>query len=348
MARLSVVMPVFNAERYLARSIGSVLVQTFRDFELIVVDDGSTDGSLAIARGLADRDVRVRVIAKGVNEGNPKALNSGMEWVGGELVALMDADDECLPERFAKQVAFLDFNQDFDAVATQYWRMDADGRVERRTFSAVSEEALAFKALFSVPFCNPTLMVRRRVLEKRLPQVYREDLVAAQDFEFVQEFLTGCRVRVLGDYLFRYRVHAGGLSKRKREVLVSEVMLLMRQRHAAWGLGENEWDAVAGFLALHYGADVPLCGRTVSVYGRGLTLLMNSYVRDKVLKSRVQVFAAASVLEVKAMLRHRTWRYPFLAGLWCGRFVMESVVRVGAVLFPVGLGYVAADRVGGE
>ncbi|HSZ59511.1 MAG TPA: glycosyltransferase family 2 protein, partial [Tepidisphaeraceae bacterium] len=99
-------MPVYNAERYLRAAVESVLGQGFGDFELIAVDDGSCDSSLGILREYEGRDPRVRIISR-ANTGIVGALNDGLRAAGGELIARMDADDISLPQRFEKQVEFL-------------------------------------------------------------------------------------------------------------------------------------------------------------------------------------------------------------------------------------------------
>src|SRR3954469_1098404 len=103
---VSVIMPVYNARAYVAEAIDSVLAQTFGDFELILVDDGSTDGSLDILRGYEKRDPRVRVISR-PNTGIVGALNDGLKLARGEFIARIDADDASLPNRFEKEIAFL-------------------------------------------------------------------------------------------------------------------------------------------------------------------------------------------------------------------------------------------------
>ena len=105
--RVSCLIPVYNGERFLAEALDSVLGQTYTDFELIVVDDGSRDGSPAILDDYRRRDPRVRVLTK-ENGGIVDALNHGLDHARGDYVARMDADDVCLPHRFEVQVAYLD------------------------------------------------------------------------------------------------------------------------------------------------------------------------------------------------------------------------------------------------
>ena len=100
-------MPVYNGEKYLAEAIESILTQTFADFEFVIVDDGSQDGSAAIIRDYAKRDERIRVIRHERNQGVTTARNSGIAASRGEFIAAMDHDDISLPQRLEKQVDFL-------------------------------------------------------------------------------------------------------------------------------------------------------------------------------------------------------------------------------------------------
>ncbi len=104
--KVSVVIPVHNGEKYLAQAIESVLAQTFRDFELLIVDDGSTDGSRAIMDRCARRDARIRILSQ-ANRGVSAAGNLGFEEARGEWVARLDADDVFLPDKLERQIAFI-------------------------------------------------------------------------------------------------------------------------------------------------------------------------------------------------------------------------------------------------
>ena len=124
---VSVVMPVYNAARHLREAVQSVLRQTFRDFELVAVDDGSTDESPAVLREYAARDPRVRVVSR-PNTGIVGALNDGLDAARGPLVARMDADDVCLPRRFERQAAFLRDNPACLVVGTRVRYTEPNGR----------------------------------------------------------------------------------------------------------------------------------------------------------------------------------------------------------------------------
>lgn len=123
---VSVIMPVYNAERYLDEAVESILEQTFSDFEFIITDDGSTDTSLARLRRYADRDPRIRLTSR-PNTGYVNALIEAVPLAKGKYIARMDADDISLPERFERQVRFLEQNPEYAVVGSKVLLIDSDG-----------------------------------------------------------------------------------------------------------------------------------------------------------------------------------------------------------------------------
>ena len=109
---VSVLMAVYNAEKYLTEAVESILVQTFADFEFLIIDDGSVDGSAAILEDYAESDERVKVIHNSENLGLTKSLNIGLKLTQGKFIARIDADDVAVPERFEKQITFMDDHPD--------------------------------------------------------------------------------------------------------------------------------------------------------------------------------------------------------------------------------------------
>ena len=125
--RLTVLMPVFNRERYVDEAIRSVLEQDFADFELLLVDDGSTDGTAALLRARAERDPRITIVTAPRNEGIPGALNRGLTQARARYIARLDSDDIMLPGRLAAQVAVLDERPDVVLVSCAYDLIDERG-----------------------------------------------------------------------------------------------------------------------------------------------------------------------------------------------------------------------------
>jgi glycosyltransferase involved in cell wall biosynthesis len=127
MPRVSVVMPVYNGERFIAEAVRSVLASEFRDFELLILDDGSTDTSMSIAAGVVKGDPRVRFIAL-EHGGIAATRNAGLEHARADLIANLDADDAMFPNRLTRQVAYLDAHPECVAVGSRSVVVDADSR----------------------------------------------------------------------------------------------------------------------------------------------------------------------------------------------------------------------------
>lgn len=161
--RVSVLLPCFNAARFLSACMESLLEQTFGDFEILALDDGSQDDTLDLLKSFT-RDERVRVIHRAQNRGLIATLNEGLGLARGDYVARMDADDEALPERFAKQVSFLDAHPEVDVVSSSAIVVDDSGRVVgRRAIWATEPAACRFVTTLATPVIHPAVMARRAV-----------------------------------------------------------------------------------------------------------------------------------------------------------------------------------------
>ena len=179
--KISVVMAAFNAEKYLREAMDSILAQTYGDLELIVLDDKSTDGSLQILKEYAAADPRVVVLENEQNMGLTKSLNKGLAVAKGEYIARMDADDISVPDRFAKQVAFLDSHPDYSFVSCIGRYIDEEGREEQlRLFPETHEEICAMMPKVDAVM-HPGVMFRREDIA-RIGN-YCEDFRVVQDYD---------------------------------------------------------------------------------------------------------------------------------------------------------------------
>jgi glycosyltransferase involved in cell wall biosynthesis len=207
---VSVVLPVYDSETWLEASIASVLGQTLRDLELILIDDGSTDGSARIIERLARCDGRVRVERHATNLGLIPSLNHGLEAAGGRFVARMDADDVCRPDRLARQVEFLEAHPEIFLVGTDAVLIDARGREFDRTWRATAPDRIAALLPRRNEITHPTIVFRRDPSLR-----YREKMLFTEDYDLYLRLLSrGARLANLPLPLLRYRRHAGSVSLR--------------------------------------------------------------------------------------------------------------------------------------
>jgi glycosyltransferase involved in cell wall biosynthesis len=219
--RVSVLLPVRNGMPWLPAALDSVWRQTFTDFEVLVVDDGSTDGTAAeLTR---HTDPRLRVLpTSGV--GLARALNHGLAHARGTLVARHDADDLSHPERFVRQVAFLEAHPDVDVLASVADYIGADGAaidsdwvrtVRRQHDAATTPEQIA--RLMPVTCCITHGSVMMRAAVVRGAGGYRHSYVPADDYDLWLRLLPRYRLAKLPDPLYCYRLHADQLGARARD-----------------------------------------------------------------------------------------------------------------------------------
>jgi len=197
--RVSVILPIFNAEKYLSEAIASILNQTYSDLELIAIDDGSTDESLNILKSFIDP--RIIIIQNKKNLGIIRTLNKGIDLANGEFIARMDADDISLPTRFEKQVNLLDNNPDIGVCST--WLEFFGNSNETIKFPEKHEE-IHFRFLLGVQVGHANSMIRRAVLEKYNVR-YNELFPHSEDTNLWVNLLPHTRFSNLPEVLYRYR-----------------------------------------------------------------------------------------------------------------------------------------------
>jgi len=207
---LSVVIPVYNAGKYLEVAISSILTQSFQDFELLIINDGSTDNS----QDIIDRflvNSKVRGINNGKNLGLIATLNIGIGHARGRFIARMDADDICLPGRFTKQVAFMKENK--DVALTGGSVICFFGDYDLNQYFPLNPDAVKAEALFNCPFSHPTVMIRRGFLLKHNLR-YEEAFKYAEDYALWQKTIQKAKACNLPYFFVKYRVLPTGQTGR--------------------------------------------------------------------------------------------------------------------------------------
>ena len=206
---VSVVIPAYNAERFLRETLGSVLAQTFTDFEVIVVDDGSQDGTPQILLEYCRLDERIRVHTQS-NGGEASARNAGIERSRGEFIAIMDADDVCVPHRLATQVELLRRKPEIGVVGAYVQFIDDKGQVgEIKTFPT-GTALISWSLFFFNSFAHPSVMIRRSVLDGT--GGYRSSFNGSIDFDLFQRLNPQVRFATIPEVLVHYRRWAGSMT----------------------------------------------------------------------------------------------------------------------------------------
>jgi hypothetical protein len=214
---VSVIMPVFNGERHLAEAIDSVLAQTFADFELLIVDDASTDGTRAVIEQYAAREPRIRARFMEVNSGAIGARNEALRLSQADLIANMDADDVSLPGRFATQVEFLHSHRDIAAVGS-YVRIIDDHGVPHSTKRYPTNSALTAWALFFFnSLAHPAVMMRREALVGAGAYSETTKGTWAEDFDLFTRMSRRAGLANIPEVLLDYRQSAQNTTSRHWE-----------------------------------------------------------------------------------------------------------------------------------
>jgi glycosyltransferase involved in cell wall biosynthesis len=204
-------MPVYNAQRYLAQAVASILAQTLRDFEFLIVDDGSTDRSLEMLQAYAIQDSRITLVSR-PNTGYVRALNELLAMARGEFIARMDADDIALPDRFALQAAFLHNHPDHVCVGGAYDLIDHRGRLLTcLRLPETDGEIQALALVGHTPINHPSAMLRRQALLDI--GGYDEDLCPSEDLDIWLKLGERGRLANLPDRVLQYRQHDQSVSE---------------------------------------------------------------------------------------------------------------------------------------
>lgn len=240
--RVTVFIPAFNAEKYISEAIISVLSQTYNDFELLIIDDGSSDDTPHIIAEYQD-DPRVRIVRYDKNTGRPRVRNEGVKLARGELIAFLDADDRCLPERLRLQVNYLDTHKDIDGVGTWMTVIDENGIGSERAYyrEPLDPDTIACGMLYTCPLSQGSMMVRREAISHHQ---YDVSFPIAEDYDLWVRMIRTCRFANLAMPLTQYRWHATQSSTAEIEFQNTLARSIEKRQLDALGIPADESDLV--------------------------------------------------------------------------------------------------------
>jgi len=236
MPKVSVIMPVFNGERYLSESITSVLEQSLEDLEFIIINDGSTDNTSRILRSF--RDERLRLFER-EHQGLVPSLNEAIQLSKSRYIARMDADDIAMKDRLRLQYDFMASHPGIDILGGQAEVIDETGKTICKTQNPLSWQNISKLIKYACPLCHPTYFVRKGVYA--LTEGYRELLPPAEDYDFLlRAFEMGCVMRNLPDIVIKYRQSQGGMTFRnfQRTIFFAEAVQKMHRLRVYQKQGE--------------------------------------------------------------------------------------------------------------
>ena len=228
MTDVSIIMPAWNAARYIGSAISSVCVQTFRDFELIVIDDGSTDDTVAIVASMAKTDVRIR-LAQGAHRGVTRARNKGLELAGGKFISFLDADDLWPRERLARHVGYLDNHSEVAVISGTIVIFECLGSEELPLENSRTVQVLSINL--------PAATFKRSTFDNI--GCFDEVLEACEDLDFfLRIYEQGLQIATEPDIALLHRRHDSNMSRDRafnvRTILKALSKSLARRRQGSY------------------------------------------------------------------------------------------------------------------
>jgi glycosyltransferase involved in cell wall biosynthesis len=232
MVKVSVIVPVYNGEKYIREAIDSILNQSYKDFEVIVIDDGSIDNTLSIVK---ECDGKIRWKSQ-ENKGQASAINEGIKMVKGEYVAYLDADDVCMPQRLEIQVKYLDEHPGVGLVYSGLCQVNSIGKIQR-TIKAVPYDH--FVLLQTDYIARSTVLHRKKCLDE--VGLFDESITGDDDWDMWIRISEKFRVGYIAEPLVKYRVHGENISLRRPKRLAYRRYTKVRILEKAYERKKSSW-----------------------------------------------------------------------------------------------------------
>lgn len=239
--KVTVLLSVYNGEDYIKNAIISVLEQTYTDFDLLLMDDGSTDKSAEIIHSFEDD--RIKYIKNEQNMGLTKTLNKGLNLIEGEYIIRMDSDDICYPERFEKQIKYMDENKHLVVSGSNVRQFSATGWDYKTNVNTKPEE-IRTELLFNCPLKHPSVIMRNSIIKKENYQ-YSTEHIATEDFGLWRKISEKYDLGNLKNVLMDYRIHDQGISvqaNKKRESRDKAHILIYKESFDRLGIAYTDKD----------------------------------------------------------------------------------------------------------
>lgn len=317
MPRVTVLMSVHNEVRFVGRAIESILAQTFDDFEFLIIDDGSTDGSREVIDSFDDP--RIRRMSR-ENRGLAASLNEGFTMARGEYVARQDADDVSLHTRLTREVEFLDAHPEVALVGTNYTIIDDDERPQVTTSVFTHPDDLAVAMVLSNQYGHGSVMMRRSIVEQL--GGYDESVGHVEDYDLFVRISHVAQIANLADALYLWRRSPTGVSLSNRELQTAQTFAIRDREFRRLCERRGEFRLFASFHPRSFHPSARAYTEKKSVVFRDLAYLYRANGRPASALG-MQLAAAVSApwqrrnfVHVIQMLRTRgrepLWEYEFL------------------------------------
>lgn len=222
---VTVLMSVYNGEKFLKEAIESILTQTFTDFEFLIINDGSTDNSVKIIESY--NDSRIKLIN---NEKNLKliaSLNKGISIAKGKYIARMDCDDISMPDRLEKEVDFLESSLEYGLVGTCYTVIDGLGKEQHKVSYPSSNDLITLFLSLNCPLVHGSIMCRTELFKQNL--YGSKEYFAIEDYELWTRMAKVTKIHNIPEYLFKYRIYGESFSDSKAQIMAKQTLEISKK-----------------------------------------------------------------------------------------------------------------------
>ncbi|MEM8523937.1 MAG: glycosyltransferase family A protein [Bacteroidota bacterium] len=336
MPLISVLTPAYNREKYIGEAIESVQAQAIADWEIIIVDDGSTDKTIEIVRAYQAEDQRIILLQNPQNLGISATRNHGLRQIKGKYVAMLDSDDVFLPNKFQRQIEFLEAHPEIGVLGT--WAQHI-GRSNRQFTPEELDGQLRARSLYRCPLVHSSTIIRTSVIEAGNIR-YNENYPASNDYDFWVKALPYAKFHNLQEHLVQYRKHDQNISvtnrsdQKKYRVASSRLAF---KNVLDWEIEEKAHESLFNVLTI---AAIKL--QEVTSIEATLTELLErasqhpdldlNYLKRAIFKKFMDAFQNVNLpsnQRLQFIRRHQVWKYLPLktyAGTY-GKLVMKEILR---------------------
>ncbi|AEF85216.1 glycosyltransferase [Treponema primitia ZAS-2] len=221
---VSVIIPCYNSAQYVKQSILSIINQSYKNIEIIITDDCSTDDSFSVIEGLASIDNRIIVIKNSENLKLIKTLNNAIDIAKGKYIARMDADDISMPMRIEKQVSFMELHSDYAICGTNAWHINERGKIIGKAILPLSNVEIQNSKFCSCPFYHPSVIIRSNILKELN---YNEIFIHTEDYALWLEILDHYKGFNLKEKLIKYRKHQDSITQKYKDIMRTTLIHIM-------------------------------------------------------------------------------------------------------------------------
>ena len=234
---LSVLMPVFNSERFVSEAIESILNQSFKDFEFLILDDASADKSIEIIKDYEKKDPRIKVFQNEKNLGVVESRNKLINLAKGRYIAWIDSDDIALENRFEEQIKFLDEHSEIGLVGTYPIIIDENGKETGKWLFETDPQKLKIELFFHSPFLSSSVIIRKNCLPQNF---YDPRFPVSEDFDLYSKISEHSETANIPEFLVKYRINSKGLSKSNTEKMEQLSVQVIKEHAERLGIKLEE------------------------------------------------------------------------------------------------------------